>query len=163
MSSCRASTAPSWCSRSASSETLSAGPYKDDPAVLGDANARAPHVVAAAEGGAPVGLDVLVHARRDLAVIDDQLEVLPDADHAGGHLHVPAPVADLDRAVAVVDHRRRALGQGSGRIAVEVETAAGRVYLEPAVERADQAGAGAGRDPGLGLPVARSRVFGAGP
>ena len=136
---------------------------EDDPAVLGDAEPGTPHVVAAAEGGAPGGVHVLIHRGRDLPVVDQELEVLPDADHVRGHPQLAAPGTDLDGAVAVVDHRRRPVHQGALVRAVEVEAAARRVQLEPAVEGGQQALAGARRDPRRGLPVARARVFGARP
>src|ERR1019366_557875 len=107
---------------------------------------RAPDLVRAAEGGAPAAEHILVHGRRDLAVVDDELEVLPDADDVLGHPHALPPGADLDVAVAVVDDRRRPVHQRPMSDAIEVEATAGRVQLETAVEGGHQARAGAGRD-----------------
>jgi hypothetical protein len=78
-------------------------------------------------------------------VVDQQLEVLPDAGDVRGHGELAAPGADLDGAVAVVDDARGPLHQRALVLAVEVEAAVGRVELEAAVEGGQQAPAGTRR------------------
>ena len=95
-------------------------------------------------------------------MIDDEPEVLADTHDVRRHPHFTAPGADPDRAVAVVDHRRGPVDQVPLAGAVEVEAAARRVQLEPAVERGQQAVARARRDPRRGFPVARAGVLGPG-
>jgi hypothetical protein len=53
--------------------------HVDNPAVLGNAETGAPDVIPAAERRAEVAFDVLVEVRRDLALVYQQLKVLPDA------------------------------------------------------------------------------------
>src|SRR6202012_979898 len=94
-----------------------------------------------------------------LAVVHEQLEVLPDALDRGVHREVPAPLADLDRAVLVVDDRRGAVYERAVVNAVQVEAASGGVQLEPAVERGEQALPLAGRYVVGHAPVGRPWIF----
>ena len=163
MSSCRASTAPASLQQAGQLLDVERRAVREDePPVGGQAHAGTPHVVAAAQGRAPAADHVLVDRRGDLAVVDDQLEVLPHADDLRGHPHLAAPAADLDRAIAVVHHRGDPADQRSLGFAVQVEAAARGVQLEPAVEGGEQAGPAPGRDIGSGVQASGAGVFGPG-
>ena len=72
------------------------------------------------------------------AVVDEQIEVLPDRDHVTGHRHLAAPGADRRVAVLVDHQRRRSTPQRAEQMAVRVVTTLCVVKLEAAVEGGEQ-------------------------
>ena len=72
------------------------------------------------------------------ALVDDQVEVLPDGRDLRAHRHVPTPPPDRDAAGGVDDERRGAVLEGDGGLAVGVEAAPAVAHLPPGVEHRHQ-------------------------
>src|SRR5579875_1230672 len=131
-----------------------------DPAGPGDSDPGPPLVVGAAQRGTPRSQDVLVNGCGDMTVLDDQVQILPDANDVRAHVQAAVPPhPDRDVTVPVVDDRGYAAHQRAVVGPVEVEAAVRAGDLEPAVEGGDEPAPVARRYPRRGVPVARAGIL----